>query len=92
MNDVDLAISNLICKHKETLTSLEQLQQNLSSVQQTETAEVNNLSFTRQTYGVFKGMYAKAVAEERDSFSYNDMLVLTAYAKYVVEFLDMKFN
>jgi len=92
MNDIDLAISNLICKHKTALTELENLQQSLASVQQTETAEVNNLTFTRQSFGVFEQFYAKAVTGGKDSFLYNDVLILTSYAKYIIEFLNIKFN
>lgn len=45
---------------------------------------------TEQNYPAFRRAYRQAVKEGKESFIFEGHKVLTAYAKYVVEYLDGK--
>lgn len=36
--------------------------------------------------------YNKAVEDNRDEFAFGDQMLLTSYAKYLIEYLELKFG
>lgn len=42
---------------------------------------------TEENYPEFKALYTKAVDEGAETFEFEGQLILTTYAKYVVEYL-----
>lgn len=50
------------------------------------------INFDRQKLRELKTLYNKAVKENKESFMYNGDEYLTSYAKYVIEYLETRFN
>ena len=53
---------------------------------------IDRLSFTKQTFSMFKKCYNKTVADKQDRFRFKDRVFLVDYAKYVIEYLEPKFK
>lgn len=51
-----------------------------------------HINFTKGTFSRFKKEYKKAVEEKKDTFIFDGNEFLVAYAKYVIEYLEMKFG
>lgn len=47
-------------------------------------------NFDRARLDRLKQAYARALAEDRDYFPFDGMELLTSYAKYLIEFLEMQ--
>lgn len=45
---------------------------------------------TQENFESFNNLYEKAVREKKESFEFEGQEILTAYAKYVIEFLTTK--
>jgi hypothetical protein len=50
------------------------------------------MSFTKELYDELKQHYNLAVEEEREQFVFHHAILLTSYAKYLVEFLKDKYE
>lgn len=50
------------------------------------------INFDRQKLKELKNLYNKAVKGNKESFTYNGDEYLTSYAKYVIEYLETRFN
>lgn len=48
------------------------------------------MTFDERKLGALKRAYQEAVQKKRDSFEFEGEQLLTAYAKYLVEFLEEK--
>ena len=46
--------------------------------------------FTKESKQAFKKEYKKALEEKKETFMYNNREFLTEYAKYLIEYLEMK--
>ena len=52
----------------------------------------NTVTFTPESYKLFKQEYDKAVSNHQTQFKFEGNDYLTVYAKYVCEYLDSKFK
>ena len=52
-------------------------------------AKSDYINFTPELAEEFKKKYNEAVAEKEESFMFKEKEVLTGYAKYVIEYLEM---
>ena len=52
----------------------------------------NAIEFDREQYLSLKKAYVKAVNEGREQFVFEKHLLLTSYAKYLLEFLAFRFE
>lgn len=52
----------------------------------------NAIEFNREQYLSLKTKYAKAVDEGREQFTFEGRILLTSYAKYLLEFLAFRFE
>jgi len=52
----------------------------------------NKLEFDENLYLSLKEGYAKAVKENREQFSLEGRILLTSYARYVLEYLSPRFE
>lgn len=50
------------------------------------------IEFTREKYLKLKREYNKAVAQGKSRFDFEGHPVLVAYAKYLIQYLEMKFK
>jgi len=50
------------------------------------------VNFNREKLGQFKKIYLAAVEDKKETFIFDGEEYLTGYAKYVVEYLEMKFK
>lgn len=50
------------------------------------------INFTEQKFKKLKLQYEKAVTENKEQFYFDGNLLLTSYAKYLVEYLTTKFK
>lgn len=55
-------------------------------------SKVNNVSFDRERYTQLRRSYDQAVAEGKEQFYFDGLTFVTAYAKYVLEYLGTKFD
>lgn len=44
--------------------------------------------FIEKTFGEFRKLYEEAKKAEKETFTWKSQVVLTAYAKYVIEFVE----
>jgi len=51
------------------------------------TIKINNLSFTKDKLKSLKESYNKATSEKKDTFIFEGSILLTSYAKYMIEYL-----
>jgi hypothetical protein len=49
-------------------------------------------TFDKAKYRKLKQLYNKAVAQERESFLFEEQEILVSYAKYLIEYLKPKFK
>tara|TARA_R110002020_G_scaffold220785_2_gene428774 strand:- start:37926 stop:38192 length:267 start_codon:yes stop_codon:yes gene_type:complete len=49
-------------------------------------------NITAENFPVFKSAYKSAVKDNRESFVFDRTIVITKYAKYLVEYLESKFE
>lgn len=49
--------------------------------------EINN-----KQYNILKKEYRKAVGEGRESFEFQGFTLLTSYAKYLLEYIELTYN
>lgn len=52
----------------------------------------NRIEFDKETYLSLKKEYGKAVEEGRETFSLDGHVLLTSYAKYMIEYLSPRFE
>lgn len=52
----------------------------------------NNIIFTPEKFKRLKKEYNKAMKENKESFKFENSEILTAYAKYLIEYLTNQFN
>lgn len=52
----------------------------------------NQIYFTRQKYRELKKLYTTAVAEDQEQFDFEGHPLLTSYAKYLLEYLEIQFK
>lgn len=52
----------------------------------------NAIDLDREQYLSLKKKYAKAVGEGREQFTFEGRILLTSYAKYLLEFLTFRFE
>jgi len=52
----------------------------------------NRIEFDRELYLSLKDKYADAVREEREQFSLKGHIILTSYAKYLIQHLSSEFE
>jgi len=50
------------------------------------------MEFTKELLQELKLAYNKAVADDVESFIFHDHLLIPAYAKYLIEYLDNQFK
>tara|TARA_R100001244_G_scaffold131124_1_gene104008 strand:+ start:149 stop:541 length:393 start_codon:yes stop_codon:yes gene_type:complete len=53
-------------------------------------AKSDNMNFTPELAEEFKKKYKKALAEKEESFMFKGKEVVTGYAKYVIEYLEIR--
>lgn len=53
---------------------------------------MGNITFTPALFRKLKHCYKKAVTEKKDMFVFDGREILTAYAKYLIEYLETKFK
>ena len=53
---------------------------------------MDNLQFNPEEYTKFKKLYEKAVKDKTEMFVFQDKEILTAYAKYVLEYISPRFE
>ncbi len=51
-----------------------------------------SVEFTKQSFSQFKRVYRRTIKAKRQSFMFENKKFLTDYAKYVVQYLEPKFN
>lgn len=51
-----------------------------------------NLDFDKEMIIELKNEYNKAVEEGREQFPFMDTILITSYAKYLIEYLESKFD
>ena len=52
----------------------------------------NTITFDHETFGSFKKEYSKAVSNNQEIFIFQGRELLTAYAKYIIEYINSKLN
>lgn len=50
------------------------------------------MKFDKEKLEELRKLYLNAVKEDKSSFKFEDKDMFTAYAKYVIEYLDSKFH
>ncbi len=96
-------IDALIAKHHEAIRSLHDLKASLTHEAQhpvatTEelTTKANmpdqSLAISKSDLGTLKRMYDAAVFHKRESFEFKGQVLLTQYAKYVIEYTESGFD
>ena len=50
------------------------------------------MEFTKLKYIKLKGAYRNAVRNGKDQFVFEGQAILTSYAKYLIQYLEMKFG
>lgn len=50
-----------------------------------------NITFTPTLRDKLREAYAIAVADQRETFAFEGHVIVTSYAKYLLEYLDMRF-
>lgn len=53
---------------------------------------MEHLNFTPELFRKFKGEYKKAQDEGKEMFIFKEHEILTAYAKYLIQYLETKFK
>jgi hypothetical protein len=53
---------------------------------------MTNLTFDIKKLNKLKKVYAKSVEDGVESFDFEGNLILTAYAKYMIQYLEMQFE
>jgi hypothetical protein len=54
--------------------------------------KMENIIFDINKFKRFRKFYNKAVIENRDTFLFEEKEILTTYAKYMIEYLNKKFE
>ena len=49
-------------------------------------------SFDNEDFRRLKDEYEKALAQEKEQFVFDKQVLLVSYAKYLIEYLESKFN
>lgn len=53
---------------------------------------MKTIAFTRAKLNDLRGDYQKAFHAGQDEFTFEGQTIVTAYAKYLIEYLDMRFG
>ena len=51
---------------------------------------MNEFKFTDELFKEFKSLYEKSDKDEKESFEFQGHEVITTYAKYVIEYLELQ--